>query len=72
MIAAVAVGMVLLDPLWPDSWTARTDAAVAVMVLDMIAAMTLWMRPQGRAPVRSDAVLLDRDQHRPGLGSARR
>lgn len=44
MCAAMVVGMLLLDPLWPDPWTALPDAGAAIMAVDMALAMGLWMR----------------------------
>ncbi|WP_125778054.1 hypothetical protein [Antribacter gilvus] len=52
MVVVMVLGMMLLAPAW--SWAGavlgveavllRTDVAAAVMVLDMVAAMTVWMR----------------------------
>jgi len=44
MCAAMVVGMLLLDPLWPDPWAALPDAGAAIMAVDMALAMGLWMR----------------------------
>ena len=44
MVAAMVIGMVALDPLWPSDWMARTDVHAIVMATDMTVAMALWMR----------------------------
>jgi hypothetical protein len=44
MCAAMVVGMLLLDPLWPEVWTSRPDTGAAIMAVDMIIAMGAWMR----------------------------
>jgi hypothetical protein len=43
MLAAMAVGMMLLAPLWPDAWTARPDVDALVMAANMTIGMALWM-----------------------------
>lgn len=43
MAAAMVVGMVVLAPLWPADWLARTDVHAIVMALDMTVAMVVWM-----------------------------
>jgi hypothetical protein len=44
MVAAMVVGMIALDPLWPSAWLTRTDVHAVVMATDMTIAMVLWMR----------------------------
>jgi hypothetical protein len=44
MAAAMIIGMVLLDPLWPSDWLVRTDVNAIVMATNMTIAMGLWMR----------------------------
>jgi hypothetical protein len=44
MVAAMVIGMVALDPLWPSDWLARTDVHAIVMATNMTIAMALWMR----------------------------
>jgi hypothetical protein len=44
MAAAMVVGMVVLDPLWPAEWAARGDAHAIMMATNMTVAMVLWMR----------------------------
>ncbi|SFW81279.1 hypothetical protein [Amycolatopsis australiensis] len=43
MVAAMLVGMVVLQPLWPPSWLVRPDAGALVMATDMTVAMTAAM-----------------------------
>jgi flagellar biosynthetic protein FliP len=43
MVAAMIVGMVVLDPLWPAGWMARADVHAVVMATDMTVAMVAWM-----------------------------
>jgi flagellar biosynthetic protein FliP len=43
MVAAMIIGMVVLDPLWPAEWMARVDVHAIVMATDMTIAMALWM-----------------------------
>jgi flagellar biosynthetic protein FliP len=50
MVAAMAVGMMALAPLWRLAWpglAARPDLETLTMVLDMTVAMALWMRVRG-------------------------
>lgn len=52
MVVVMVLGMLLLAPVWDwagsaigiEAVLARPDAAAVVMVLDMVAAMTVWMR----------------------------
>jgi hypothetical protein len=44
MVAAMIIGMVALDPLWPAEWLARTEVHAIVMATNMTVAMALWMR----------------------------
>ncbi|MEA5361514.1 hypothetical protein VA596_18365 [Amycolatopsis sp., V23-08] len=43
MVAAMIIGMVALDPLWPDAWTARPAVGALVMATDMSVAMAAAM-----------------------------
>jgi len=43
MVAAMIIGMVVLDPLWPAGWMARADVHAVVMATDMTVAMVAWM-----------------------------
>ncbi|WP_433200495.1 hypothetical protein ACQP00_28880 [Dactylosporangium sp. CS-047395] len=55
MVLAMAVGMVVLDPLWPlpPAIAGRTDVSALVTATDMAIAMAVWMwhRGHGRAAV---------------------
>jgi hypothetical protein len=44
MVAAMIIGMVALDPLWPSEWMVRADVSALVMATNMTVAMALWMR----------------------------
>jgi hypothetical protein len=43
MVVAMLVGMMALAPLWPDSWTSRSDVDVLVMATNMTIGMTAVM-----------------------------
>jgi flagellar biosynthetic protein FliP len=50
MVAAMAVGMVALAPLWRLAWpgiAGRPDLETLAMVFDMTVAMAAWMRLRG-------------------------
>ena len=43
MVAAMVVGMIALDPLWPADWLVRTDVHAVVMATNMTLVMGAWM-----------------------------
>lgn len=43
MVAAMIIGMIALNPLWPADWLARVEVEAIVMATDMTIAMALWM-----------------------------
>jgi hypothetical protein len=55
MVVVMVLGMMLLAPVWDWAGAAlgieavlgRPDVAAVVMVVDMVAAMTVWMRVRG-------------------------
>lgn len=49
MLAAMVVGMALLDPLWSGIVGNRPDAQVPAMAVDMAIGMGVWMAYRGHA-----------------------
>ncbi|WP_328993286.1 hypothetical protein OG394_03130 [Kribbella sp. NBC_01245] len=47
MVAAMVVGMALLDPLWSGIVGDRADARVSAMAVDMAIGMSVWMAYRG-------------------------
>jgi hypothetical protein len=43
MVAAMIVGMVALNPLWPPGWLTRPEVDALVMATNMTIAMAVWM-----------------------------
>ncbi len=53
MVVAMIVGMIVLAPLWPEAWTARTEIAAIVMATNMTIGMGLWMLLRRHSPART-------------------
>lgn len=56
MVVAMIAGMLLLDPLWPATWTADPGAGAVLMAVDMTVAMGAWMAFR-RHPARRTAEM---------------